>query len=590
MRPHENNQECETSDMTDTSKLCMGCMHPKEGTGPCPNCGFDDTQPQDVAFLPLRTVIADRYVVGKVLSTNGEAITYLGLDGQTGHMVQVREYMPSVLCGRRMDGTIAINAGCETNYKTLLVEYEEILKALRQLGHLSGVLPVMDICRQNNTVYGIFQDIHAIPLGKFLSRCGGELSWSRAKRIFLPLLNTISNLHAGGLIHRGICPDTVLIDRSGDLWLIDFSTPALRTSHSEIEPELCAGYAAPEQYNPQMPQGTWTDVYAVGALMYKTLTGTMPPQATTRRINDNLCPCIQLNPSIPQNVSDAICAAMEIDPQRRTQTIEELISALLQAAESKTSVYHAKRPETVEEKAVRPEPPAPRYRKNHSAIYAVGAMLVTFVLLGFAFTKLIDPILETEISQPVSSDVSQSSSGGIFGPNFLADNNVPNFVGMSREDVEGTALYAEKYNLSFREEQNDDYAEGVIFNQSPDAGTPMQNKGTVVLYVSTGPATVPMPDVAGKTVEEASKILDSYGIVNYEVIESFEDGEDDVVLRTNIQPGTLIRSKDKVMLIVKSQDMSSSSEPEEDEEDADEDESSPSHVIVVIPRSSSSER
>ena len=84
--------------------------------------------------------------------------------------------------------------------------------------------------------------------------------------------------------------------------------------------------------------------------------------------------------------------------------------------------------------------------------------------------------------------------------------------------------------------------------------------------------------------------MDSYGIVNYEVIESFEDGEDDVVLRTNIQPGTLIRSKDKVMLIVKSQDMSSSSEPEEDEEDEDEDESSSSHVIVVIPRSSSSER
>ena len=49
----------------------------------------------------------------------------------------------------------------------------------------------------------------------------------------------------------------VLIDRSGDLWLIDFSTPALRTSHSEIEPELCAGYAAPIRRDTPAPSIPW---------------------------------------------------------------------------------------------------------------------------------------------------------------------------------------------------------------------------------------------------------------------------------------------------------------------------------------------
>lgn len=570
--------------MIDTSKLCMGCMAPKADEGPCPNCGFDESQAQDSAFLPVRTVIADRYVVGRILSSNGESITYLGYDAETGTVIQIREYMPAILCGRRMDLSIAINAGCETNYKTLLMEYEEILKILRQSGNLSGVIPVMNICRQNNTVYGIFQYVRTISLGKFLSRCGGELSWSRAKKIFLPLLNTLSKLHSTGLIHRGISPDTVRIDRSGNLWLTDFSTAALRTNHSEIEPELCTGYAAPEQYNPQNPQGTWTDVYGVAALMYKTLTGTMPPQSSSRRINDNLCPCAQLSDSIPQNVSDAISAAMTVDTHSRTQTMEELISDILQAAESKTSVYHAKRPEkaapAAEKQTTMPaSAPVRQYRKNHSAIYAVTAMILTFSLLGIAIWKLMDTLLVPP--SPQSSEISQSSSSGMAGPAFATDNTVPNFVGWSRESVENTALYAEKYTFSFREEENDDYAEGIVFHQSPEAGAPMQNKGTVVLYVSKGSAMIPMPDLAGRTVEEAAEILTSYGILNYEVIESFEDGEDGVVLRTNIAPETPIRkNKDKVMLIVKSQDVSSSRKDEEGS-------SSSSKVIVVRPRDSS---
>lgn len=580
--------------MTDISKLCMGCMTRKEGNGPCPNCGFDENEAQDSAFLPVRTLIAERYAVGRVISSNGESITYLGYDGESGTVVQIREYMPAVLCGRRMDFSLAINAGCETNYKTLMLEYEEILKTLRQLGNLSGVAPVMNICRQNNTVYGIFQELRAIPFGKFLSRCGGELSWSRAKRIFLPLLNTISNLHRVGLVHRGICPETVMIDRSGNLWLTDFSTAALRTNHSEIEPELCTGYAAPEQYNPQSPQGTWTDVYAVGALMYKTLTGTMPPQSTTRRINDNLCPCIQLNEAIPQNVSNAISGAMAVDVQSRTQTVEELISALLAADESKTSVYQTKRQEPVaEEKIERPvQSGGGRYRKSHSAVYAVIAMLLTFALLGMAVWKFVEPLAEAD--EPQSVSVSQSSEPGMAGPTFAADNTVPKFVGLSRENVENTALYAEKYNFVFHEEENDDYAEGIIFSQSPEPGAPMQNKGTVTLYVSKGSALVPMPSLAGRTVEEAVQILDSYGIANYEVIESFEDGEDDVVLRTNISPDTPIRkNKDKVMLIVKSKDVSSSSsEPEEepeDEESSSSRSSSRSGVIVIKPKTSDSD-
>ncbi len=579
--------------MIDTSRLCMGCMSRKEQSGPCPNCGFDESQPHDKSFLPLRAVLGGRYVVGRCLTVNGEAITYLGYDCKTDQTVQIREYMPDVLCSRRLDGSLSIKEGCEANYKTLMLEYSGILKTLRQEAQLSNVIPVIDILHENSTVYGIFQRIQAAPLGRFLNRCGGELNWSRAKKLFIPLLNTLSTLHEAGIIHRGISPETILIDKSGELWLSNFSTVALRTSQSEIVPHLFPGYTAPEQYDPSGSQGPWTDVYGVGAVMYKTLTGTMPPQSTTRRINDNLCPCNQLNPSVPQNVSDVIAAATEYDYSRRTQSVDDMLSGLLQTAEGKTSVYKPQElPEKRQDSQEDSVPERKVYHRSRSALYAVLSMLVTFGVLGYIMLRFIDTsALEPE--ETSSSSVSVSKAPIAAGPLMEAGNNVPDFIGMSAESIQATAYYTDNYFFSIREEENDEVEEGIVFDQSPAPKAPMQNKGTVVLYVSKGAPMIPMPALAGRTVDEAIQILTASGFTSdsYEIVYSFEDGEDDKVLRTNIAPDTPIRkNKDKIMLIVRSKDMSSSSEPE-DEEDPDEESSSSkknsSSKIVVKPKRSS---
>ena len=164
---------------------------------------------------------------------------------------------------------------------------------------------------------------------------------------------------------------------------------------------------------------------------------------------------------------------------------------------------------------------------------------------------------------------------------------------MSAESIQATAYYTDNYFFSIREEENDEVEEGIVFDQSPAPKAPMQNKGTVVLYVSKGAPMIPMPALAGRTVDEAVQILTASGFSpdSYEIVYSFEDGEDDKVLRTNIAPDTPIRkNKDKIMLIVRSKDMSSSSEPE-DEEDPDEESSSSkknsSSKIVVKPKRSS---
>lgn len=77
----------------------------------------------------------------------------------------------------------------------------------------------MDRFVDNDTVYVVYRYIRSLTLSAFLQRNGGELTWSQTKKMFLPLLNTLSQLHKKGIIHRGISTETILVDQDNKLWL-----------------------------------------------------------------------------------------------------------------------------------------------------------------------------------------------------------------------------------------------------------------------------------------------------------------------------------------------------------------------------------
>ena len=121
----------------------------------------------------------------------------------------------------------------------------------------------------------------------------------------MPLFTTITYLHSNGLVHRGISPESIRVNAKGQLMLWGFGTDALYSKDTIIEPSLSA-YTAPEQYKCGGWQGAWTDVYSIAAVLYKSLTGTLPSDAESRKEVDQLCPPEELNINIPSEVSDAI--------------------------------------------------------------------------------------------------------------------------------------------------------------------------------------------------------------------------------------------------------------------------------------------
>ena len=530
--------------VTDKEKLCMGCMSLLDANGECSYCGYNDAEPYNVDYLPPHTRLQERYIVGKLLSCNGESGYYIGYDLQEDMKVILREFAPMQIVTRN-HATLAIvpQKGKETAFKNLAADFEDLCSMLQGMDGTRGISQMLDILHENGTVYAVFRYINTLPLGELITRCGGEIPWAKCKKMYLQLLNTVSQVHKRGLIHAGICPETILVDEKGNAYLSHFSLSALRYVDSEIDSELFSGYCAPEQYECSEGNasfGEWTDVYALSAILYRLITGTQPPDAPSRKQQDNLLPACELDASIAQSISDAIQAGLALPISERTSTADALAAQLLDCVQTNTAIYQS---DSLNQNAAETQPEEPvlsereqrrrekmekkqakraaRRKKNRRVLRSFLAVLIATILtsmgLGgfvmFYLSRNYDSIQDS-VSQFVSiGDRSSSSSE----PSSAAEpNRVPDLTGQLVDKITANKDYSASFDLSIVNEFNEHPA-GFVFDQSPKPDTIMQNRGTVILYVSKGPETVKLPSLAGSTEEQAIEQLEEMEL-KYEIV------------------------------------------------------------------------
>lgn len=517
--------------ITEERYLCMGCMSRLDENGKC-RCGYDENAPTDSACLPIRTVVGNRYLVGRMISMNGEGITYICFDTENEERAFIEEYMPQNMAKRNeLTGEVTPLSGYEAQYKCLMTDFYDLFDALRNFRHNDYIIPVTDVIYDKNTAYAVHKYVKTISYGDYLTHNGGEFTWPQVKKLFMPLFTTLTYLHSNGFVHRGLSPESIRVNAKGQLMLSGFGTASLYTKGSAIEPELSEGYSAPEQYSSSSWQGEWTDVYSIAAVLYKSLTGTLPVSAAERRENDTLCPPEELEQNVPSNVSDAIMNAMQLSVEYRTQSIDDFTAELLESSKSNTMMYDPqkagetggedifKKTETILEKPVRKryedEEPKRGRKIPWGLIMFIIAMVVLLGVLAFLF-RYSKELLGFGNSNKSSSSVSDSEIDEISDGNGGYDVVVPNFVGRYREKVEGNETY-HQFKLVFEEENNSSYPEGMIFDQSIKDKSQVDEGTEIVLKVSVGPEKVPMPQCVGMTIEEARAALDALGIVYQEV-------------------------------------------------------------------------
>lgn len=516
--------------ITEERYLCMGCMSRLDENGKC-RCGYDENAPTDSACLPIRTVVGNRYLVGRMISMNGEGITYICFDTENEERAYIEEYMPQNMAKRNeLTGEVTPLSGYEAQYKCLMTDFYDLFDALRNFRHNDYIIPVTDVIYDKNTAYAVHKYVKTISYGDYLTHNGGEFTWPQVKKLFMPLFTTLTYLHSNGFVHRGLSPESIRVNAKGQLMLSGFGTASLYTKGSAIEPELSEGYSAPEQYSSSSWQGEWTDVYSIAAVLYKSLTGTLPVSAAERRENDTLCPPEELEQNVPSNVSDAIMNAMQLSVEYRTQSIDDFTAELLESSKSNTMMYDPqkagetggedifKKTETILEKPVRKryedEEPKRGRKIPWGLIMFIIAMVVLLGVLAFVFRfpEVIGIVRNNNSGSSVSESSNEESSNDEGTVNFGA----PGLVGRYRKDVEGNEKY-QQFNLVFVEENNSSYPEGMIFEQSIKKDTPVAEGTEIVLKVSVGPEKVPMPQCVGMTIEKARAALDALGIVYQEV-------------------------------------------------------------------------
>ena len=168
---------------------------------------------------------------------------------------------------------------------------------------------------ENNTVYAVEESEKGMTLTHYLSLRSRNLTPAEERaRCCSRSWKGVTLLHKGGLIHRGICPDNILLPIDGSARLTGYGTLALRTGGSELKSQLYPGYAAPEQYSAAEFSGRYTDVYALAAVTYRLVTGQVPVAAPQRKVRDSLESAHSLESGVPTYFSQVLSCALRLDP------------------------------------------------------------------------------------------------------------------------------------------------------------------------------------------------------------------------------------------------------------------------------------
>lgn len=557
----------------------------------CPYCGFHADSKQIEPYLPIRTVLGNRYLVGKLLEYNGDGATYMGLDLSTREPVNIREFFPEGIALRDPKTLgVYVAQGNENVFDECLQSFTEMWRKLMRLSGLSALIKVKDTLEGNGTCYAITENIDGITLREYLLRNNvGYISWEKARPLLMPVLSTLGTLHASGIIHRGISPSTLIVASDGKIRITGFSISQVRSARSELKCQLYNGYAAFEQYGFEGRQGTWTDIYGFGAVLYRTLIGTDPIDATERVTNDRLMVPGKFAEQLPAYVINGLVNALQILPEDRTRTVEELraeLSASPSAAAGSGMEFEPVVPVNVKkpvaQRIVDEEDDEEDYtynkreaaKKRHNRSSAVITVCAIIIVLAVAFLVL----WQTGVIK-IDNDATTTAAAETV--------EVPNFVGKPYNEIVDNTYNTKNFKFEKNEVYDSTVEEGYVISQSVDVNDKVPVGTTIKLVVSKGKQSIVFPTsgIIGMKYDDARNMLTKLGFTVEKSVKLNTGNETpDTVQGASLEEGASYEKGTTVFLFVWGEP--ETTEPVTEETTADEefptDESSVSEAIDRI--------
>lgn len=315
--------------------LCISCFEEKGNENSCPHCGYVESGGRKQTFLPAHCVLQERYLIGEVLSTDKNAVCYKALDMQQNRIVEVQEHFPRELVTRDRSSLnlVPLQNNAQWPGKSVQKIFASA-KTMMQFSACDGIMHIFDTFEANRTVYIVNEYLEGLLLDDYLKQCGGAVDINTALSVIVPILDGLAQLHKADLIHRAVTPKNIVITTDNTIKLINFVflKEASPFKENEMTIYFSPGYAPYEQYVSTERRGAYSDIYSVGAVLYRMLVGKTPPDAIERKAEDTLRQALD-ETDLPQQIKLCICKAMNMNKDIRFKSAADMKNALLDKTE-----------------------------------------------------------------------------------------------------------------------------------------------------------------------------------------------------------------------------------------------------------------
>ncbi|WP_348986700.1 protein kinase [Xenorhabdus sp. SGI240] len=273
----------------------------------------------------------NEFEIEEVIGKSGGSIVYRVWDHHLKQSIAIKEYTPHSFAIRRQDMKLNLRG------KKLEERFCAGLQDFIREAHLMSCfqhpcLPrFLRFWQQNCTAYIAASFYKGMTLNKLRIKHPHFINEHWLRQILFPLLNVLDTLHQRNYLHCDISLDNILIQENQSPILLDLGSTRQTTTRLSDDTEITirSGFTPVEQYtaNEENQHGPWTDLYALGAVLYTLIVGKSPPVSIVRNLDDNYQPLVKLRPagySLP--FLHAIDSALAINPSRRPLSISEFIA------------------------------------------------------------------------------------------------------------------------------------------------------------------------------------------------------------------------------------------------------------------------
>ncbi len=420
-----------------------------------------------------------------------------------------------------------------------------------------NIVSIFDVGNEGSLYYIVMELIKGKTLKEIITEENGPLPWKWSLNVVTQIASALETAHKNNIVHRDIKPHNIIITEDGIAKVTDFGI-AKAVSNSTIT-AFGTTIGSVHYFSPEHARGGYTDaksdLYSLGVVMYEMLTGRVPFDADTpvsvalKHMQEEPVEPKELNDNIPQVVNDIIMKAMQKDVNLRYQSATEMLKDLnaalknpddnfvhigsnVGAATQRISTQEIAEAERKAKEANNPKNGKKpnkfiEFVKKHKALsFVIGAIILFFVAFGatMGIVELVNP----------------------------KDVQIPDLVNKTQDEAEQIVKDLKLKLVVKSEEYNENVEEGKIISQDPayQENYTVKEHSEISVVISKGTETVEVPDVVGKTREEAEKLLKDAGLVAEITEENDEKVEAGIVLSQDIEDGETVNKGSTVKLVV----------------------------------------